>query len=231
MRSVMLEPDLLDAGIYTVPEVAALVEAPADLVRTWIIGRPDRQTAVIDNQLGRVSGKVAISFANLMELRFVAKFASQGIKLHEIRNIMTEAKALMGQHPHPFATRLIFRTDGKKILAETIRKNGHDLYDLKSHNYEFWEVVADSLKEDIVFDPHGEAAAWYPRRAVAPHVVVNPAFSFGQPTLRESHIPTETLALAVKAEGSARVVAKLFDIPERQVSEAVAFQRELRKAA
>lgn len=226
-----MEPDLLDAGIFTVPEVAALVQAPADLVRTWIIGRPDRQTAVIDNQLGRVGGKVAISFANLMELRFVARFAKEGIKLREIRKIMTEAKELMGKHPHPFATRLVFRTDGKKILADTVSKNGHDLYDLRSRNFEFWDVVADSLKEDIVFDPQGEAAAWYPRRTLAPNVVVNPAFSFGRPTLKQSHIPTETLADAVKAEGSARVVAKLFEVPEKQVYEAVKFQRDLRKAA
>lgn len=226
----MLAPDLMESGIYSVPEVAALIEASVGNVRTWIDGRANRQTAVIDNELGRVGGKTAISFTNLMELRFVVRFAMAGIRLREIRAIMDEVKHTLN-HPHPFATRLIFRTDGKKILAETVRRNGHDLLDLKSRNFEFWDVVAKSLKEDILFDPQGEAKAWFPRKAVAPHVVVNPVYSFGRPVLRDSHIPTETLAKAVDVEGSARTVAMLYDVPEGQVREAVKFQKTLRKAA
>ena len=226
----MLAPNLLETGIYSVSEVAALVEAPEGTVRTWIDGRPNRQAAVIDNQLGKVAGKTAISFTNLMELRFVARFALAGIHLREIRAILDEMRHTMN-HPHPLASKVVFRTDGKRILAETIRKNGHDILDLKSRNFEFPEMVADALKEDIVFDPQGEATAWFPRKKIAPHVVVNPNFSFGRPTLKESHIPTDTLAAAVKAERSAKTVAILFDVPERQVREAVAFQQNLRKAA
>lgn len=226
----MLAPDLLETGIYSVPDVAALIEASVGNVRTWINGRANRQTAVIENEIGNVGGKTAISFTNLMELRFVVRFASAGIKLREIRLIMDDVRDML-KHPHPFAARTIFRTDGKKILAQTIRKNGHDLLDLKSLNFEFWDVVATSLKEDVLFDPHGEVRAWFPRRTIAPHVVVNPAFSFGRPVLQESHIPTDTLTKAMKAEGSARTVAALYGVPEGQVREAVRFQQSMKRAA
>lgn len=141
---------------------------------------------------------------------------------------MDEAKHLLA-HPHPFATRIIFRTDGKKIVAEIARKNGvDDIYDLKTRNYEMKIVVMASLKEDVIYDPAGDAIAWRPRPRLAPNVVVHPHSSFGHPILKASRIPTETLARAMKAERSAKVVSELFEVPERQVREAIKFEQHLR---
>lgn len=67
----MARPDLLEIGIYTIPEAADLVAAPQASVRVWIEGHTGKQEPIIINQLGRVDDKTAISFANLMELRFV----------------------------------------------------------------------------------------------------------------------------------------------------------------
>lgn len=223
-------PDLLELGIYTIPEVAELVEAPQDTVRVWVGGHTGKQFAVIDNQIGRVGGKVAISFTNLMEIRFVATFASAGVGLREIRKIMDEVKETL-EHPHPFATHTVFKTDGKKIVAEIAKRNGVSIYDLKSRNYEMLAVVMKSLKDDVSYDPHGDAVSWRPRPKIAPNVILHPHFSFGQPVLRNSRVPTSTIAKSVKVEGSARFVADIFDIPESQVREAVKFERELRKAA
>jgi uncharacterized protein (DUF433 family) len=144
---------------------------------------------------------------------------------------MREASDVLN-HPHPFATRIVFKTDGSKIVAEIARKNGLALiYDLRSHNYEMPSVVMKSLKEDVVFDPEGEVIAWRPRPDIAPNVIVHPKISFGHPVLKQSQIPTTTLAKAVKIEGSARFVADIFEVPERQVREAVKFEQQLRNAA
>ena len=225
-------PDLLVGGIFTVPETAELVGAPQASVRVWVGGKKGRQAPVIDNQLGMVDGKVAVSFTNLMELRFVSQFSKAGVRLNEIRSIMQEAKDTLA-HPHPFATKIVFHTDGKKIVAAITRRHGVELVfeDLKTKNYEIPIVVLPSLKEDVVFDPNGNMVAWYPRKEIAPNVIVHPRFSFGRPVLQDSRIPTETLALAVKAEGSVRSVAEQFEIPEKQVREAVRFQADLRQAA
>jgi uncharacterized protein (DUF433 family) len=92
-------------------------------------------------------------------------------------------------------------------------------------------VVLKTLKEDVVFDPEGEAVAWRPRPQIAPNVIVHPRISFGQPVLKRSHIPTAALAKAVSVEGNARFVADVFEVPERHVREAVRFEEHLRKAA
>jgi uncharacterized protein (DUF433 family) len=226
----MSEPHLLETGIYTIPEAAELVAAPTRYVRIWVEGHKGKQAAVINNQLGRVGGKVAVSFTNLMELRFVALFHGAGVKLREIRAIMEEAKDTL-EHPHPFATKTIFKTDGKKIVAEIGRKNGiENIYDLRSKNYEMRIVVMASLKDDVVYDPRGDAVSWRPRPKIAPNVIVHPRFSFGHPILKASRIPTSALADAVKVEKSARVVSYLFEVPERQVREAVKFEQHLRAA-
>jgi uncharacterized protein (DUF433 family) len=224
-------PDLLEIGIYTIPDAAELVGAPQASVRVWVEGHSGKQDPVIDNQLGRVGGKTAVSFANLMELRFISRFVKAGVRLHEIRSIMNEARTTL-QHPHPFATRTVFKTDGRKIVAEIARRNGLMLvYDLKSKNYEIPSVVMKSFLDDVVFDPQGEAIEWTPRPKIAPHVIVHPRIEFGHPVLKQSNIPTEAVAKAVRVEGSAQFVADIFDIPERYVREAVKFEEHLAKAA
>ena len=225
------EARLLELGIFTIPVVADLVEAPQRAVRTWVEGRKGKQEPVIDNEIGRLGRTVAVSFTNLMELRFVARFAAAGVRLNAIRAIMHEVRDTLAR-PHPFATKVVFRTDGRKIVAEIARRNGVEvIYDLKSKNYEMHQVVLESLDEDVIFDPNENIIAWRPRPKIAPNVIVHPHHSFGQPILKSSRIPTETLADAVKAEGSLEVVAALYDVPLGQVREAVSFQRNLRLAA
>lgn len=226
------KPDLLSGGIFTVPETAELVDVPQASVRIWVNGKKGRQQPVIDNQLGLVNGKVAVNFTNLMELRFVARFSKAGVRLNEIRSILQEAKETL-VHPHPFATRIVFQTDGQKVVAAITRRHGVELVyeDLRTKNYEMPIVVMPSLKEDVIFDPLGNVVAWYPRKEIAPNVIIHPRFSFGKPVLQESRIPTETLASAVKAEGSVEAVADQFELSEQQVKEAVRFEADLRQAA
>lgn len=225
------DPRLIEIGIYTIPEAAELVSAPPRALRVWVEGRKDKQAPVIDNQVGRIGRTVAVSFTNLMELRFVSEFSKAGVRLNGIRAIMDEVRDIL-KHPHPFATKTVFKTDGKKIVAEIARKNGVQvIYDLKSKNYEMHVVVLKSLKENVIWTPAGDAIAWYPRPEFAPNVIIHSRHSFGRPILRASKIPTETLAEAMAAEGSAKTVSQLFCVPEKQVREAVSFQRHLQHAA
>lgn len=225
-------PTLMESGIFTVPEIAKLVGQPQARVRTWISGRGD-QAPIIENQLGRVTGREAVSFSNLLELRFVAVFAAAGLDLRKIRRVFKEAKETL-DHPHPFATsrcKVTFGTDGGKILATITLGDRVVIYDLESRNYEITEVVQALLRDDVVYDPDGDAVAWFPRKEIAPHVVVSPAMSFGRPVLVDSGVPVETIAHAVRVEGNEEIVSSLYEVPLEQVHEAVLFEQELRLAA
>lgn len=219
--------NLMETGIYGVSDAAALVRATERKVRGWVAGYQKGEGPLIDNELGWIDGRLAFSFTNLMEIRFIAFFVDAGVRLPHIRAILNDAKELLN-HPHPFATNVVFTTDGRKILARIAKQNGiADLYDLQSHNYEMETIVFKSLKTGVEYDPAGEIRLWRPRPETAPHVIVHPRFAFGQPVLRESRIPTGALRDAVDAEGSAAAVADQFDLPVNQVLEAVRFDRQL----
>lgn len=223
--------DLLLSGALSVQDAADLLGIKSKLVRAWLSGVKGRQAPVIAAQLGAVDSKIAVSFTNLMELRFVAEFHKAGVRLSEIRAILDEAKAFM-DHPHPAATQKLFRTDGQKILGEIGKRHGVEvLYDLRTKNYEMPTVVIPSLKQDVVFDPDGNIVQWYPRRGIAPNVIVDPRFSFGRPIMKGSYIPAATLADAAKAEGNFEAVADMYEVSEQQVEEAVRFCDSLQRAA
>jgi uncharacterized protein (DUF433 family) len=166
-----------------------------------------------------------------MELRFIAFFEGAGVKLRVIRSIMDDVRTEL-RSPHPFATNIIFKTDGAKIVAEIANKSGaSNLYDLRSKNFEMKTVIYKSLKDGVIFDPKGDARAWFPRRDIAPNVIVHPRLAFGRPVIKRYGIPTETLASAVKVEGSVEMVAELYEVSEGSVREAVSFEQNIRRAA
>jgi uncharacterized protein (DUF433 family) len=230
-RSHAGDVDLLTSGALSIQDTADLLGVKSRLVRAWLAGVRGKQLPVISAELGKVDDRLAVSFTNLMELRFVAEFHKAGVRLSEIRAILDEAKDFLN-HPHPAATQKFFRTDGHKILGEIGRKHGVEvLYDLRTRNFEMPAIVLPSLKQDVVFDPDGNIVQWFPRRSIAPNVIVDPRFSFGRPIMRQSYIPAATLADAVESEGSAEAVAEIFDVSEQQVEEAVRFCNSLQQAA
>jgi uncharacterized protein (DUF433 family) len=226
--------NLLSTGIYTVAEAAALLGVTKRRARGWVAGYEGTQRSpLIENELGpfgRVNGRLAFSFANLMEMKFIKFFEDAGLKPSYIRSIFDQARREL-HVPHPFATKAVFRTDGMKIMEDIVSSSGMVLYDLKTKNYEMRTVVIDTLMDDVVYNAAGNARKWYPRQHLAPNVIVHPHLAFGRPVLRDSAIPTRTIFDAVKAEGSVRAVATWYDVPEKQVREAVRFEDELRKAA
>lgn len=231
MNAPLPRVDLLESGIFTVSEAAMLVGSSERRVRGWISGYKDREPAILDNEIGWVAGKLAFSFTNLMEMRFVAFFVDAGVPLSAIRAIMHEVSVAL-KHPHPFATKTVFRTDGRKIVAEIGREHGlPHIYDLKTKNYEMPVVVLDSLMAGVEFDPSGYAMQWSPRPKIAPNVIIHPKFAFGQPVMKSSRIPVATLTSSARAEKSTKITAALYNVPERQVKEALRFESHIRRAA
>lgn len=225
------EQTLLSTGIFTVADAAALVQATPRQVRGWVTGYHDHAGPLIENELGWIENRLAFSFRNLMELRFAATFVRAGVKLQRIRKIMVEVRRSL-RHPHPFATNIVFKTDGKKIVGEIARQNGVTVaYDLETQNYELHPVILGSLADDVEYDPLGDAVAWRPRSDVAPNVIIDPRIAFGRPTLRQSGIPTRAIAQAARAEQSVAAVAAWYEITETQVREALKFETQLRRAA
>ncbi|HEX4666627.1 MAG TPA: hypothetical protein VH207_08500, partial [Chthoniobacterales bacterium] len=83
---------LLNIGLYTVPEAARLTRVSAGKIRRWLKGydfksgdRVHHSNAVWQGELQPVENKLALSFRDLLELRFVDAFIRTGVSWRTMR--------------------------------------------------------------------------------------------------------------------------------------------------
>ncbi len=222
-------------GSYTVVEAARLLHMPSVNIRRWVGGyryeRAQKNTKQHMPPLWRLQhpkfeNHLELGFKDLIELKFIREFMKAGLKLPTIRACLVEAQKVI-HDSHPFGTRQ-FESDGKTIFFRFLDTQGHSrLVDLKSSQFAWEKIIEQSFKD---LDIKGkEVSSWRPfggKRSI----VIDPHRSFGQPIASDSGIPTVVLADAVNAEGSAAMVAKLFEVPVQVVRDAVLFEKSLAAA-
>lgn len=219
-------PDLIGLGLYTIPEAARLAEVTPGRVRGWVHGyrqRTDKlhRPAVVGHRLPVLEGKTALSFHELIEVRFVRHFLRAGVSWRNIRRAATEAhRELIDEAGH----RLRFSTDGVTVFADALAESGdRTARDLVANQYVMALVLANSIKSEFDVEADDLIRAWHPRPET-PRVLLDPRRSFGRPIV-EPGVPTRTLADALRAErGDADRVAALFGVPAEAVRQAVVFE-------
>lgn len=225
------KPTYLGRGIYSVPDAARLVRLPATQVRRWfqgytyrVRGAARRSAPVVRPTFPQRSGEIALSFADLIEIRFIHAFRDQGVSLRAIRIAAEKARELLGTK-HPFSTER-FRTLGRSIVAE-IAREAHDpeLLDLVDGQLGFHEMLAPYLRgleisrDDLIH-------RWWPLDPVR-SIVIDPRRAFGQPIVDRGGVPTSVLASAMQVEESLEAVARIYRLEVADVADAIEFERQL----
>jgi len=219
-------------GIYSVAEAARLSNASAREIRRWLYGYsfPSKKLAsttkvlaspLWTTQIGEAS---AIGFRDLMELRFVKHFVSQGVSLQLVRSALQSARSMF-QHDYPFTARK-FLTDGKRIFHDAIDETEKALTDVASKQVVIDPVIRPSLYAGIEYAKSGLATKWYPVPK-SKIIVLDPQRSFGAPVIEDYGVPTFTLAAAYKVEKSASSVALQYKVPRAAVIAASKFEDKL----
>lgn len=223
----------LGVGIYTVPEAARLTHIHPARIRRWIKGytfpqrdgRKGYSAPVWQHDLSEMGGTVALSFKDLIEVRFIDAFLKHGVSWKHIREAAEYAANLL-EASHPFQTRT-FKTDGKKILAQLVHETGDtSLLELVQGQYALEDVVEPYLYEGLEFADSENVDRWYPMNDNRT-VVIDPDLSFGQPVILPEAVPTSVLAKAVESEDSVDRVARWFMIDREAVEDAVRFEHQL----
>ena len=224
---------LLNAGLYTVPEAARLTRISTGKIRRWLKGydfksgeRVRHSDAVWQGELAPIDNKLALSFRDLLELRFVDAFIHAGVSWRTMRRAHAKAQAKL-KSTHPFCSNRIF-TDGRSILLRQAEEDSDQaLINLANDQAEFARIVAPFQKElefsgaDIVWWPLGKNRG----------IVIDPRRNFGQPTVTKSGVPTAILARSAKANSSQQIVAQWYEVHPDEVHAAVEFEESLAKAA
>lgn len=221
---------LVGVGLYSLADASKLLRAPSRTLRRWMDGysyKVEGEAHLVPPlwtpDIPKFDGDVELSFRDLIELRFVQAFVSNGIGLQAVRNCLSYARQCI-QSDRPFSSGR-FRTDGRTIFLESLEAADEPkLLDLKKKQYVFKQIVEQSFKDlDLIGDT---VARWRPYRGKE-SIVVDPARSFGQPIAEAAGVPTIVLAEAVIAEGSQAVVAAMYEVDRSVVQDAVRFQAEL----
>lgn len=224
----------LGIGYYTVPEAARLVRVPPRSIRRWLGGYDYRSNGnyfrmppLWKPELPAANDdRIELGFRDLIELRFVHAFVSQGIDLRIVRACLDRAKNLTGEE-RPFSTRR-FRTDGRTIFMEEVKTlGGETLTDLRRGQFVIKTVIEQTFR-DLEFEAE-VVARWRPFHG-RDSIVVDPKRAFGQPILAAFGTPTSALADAVVAEGSLERVAALYEVTIATVRDAVRFEQYLHAA-
>ncbi len=201
----------------------------AKTLKRWLLGyeydhhgRETAQPPLWTAQYPAEDGEVLLGFRDLVEARIVNALRQRRIGLPTIRLCLERARQIIGDD-HPLSTRQ-FKTDGRSIFLEIM--NGIDepeLVDLKRRQGVFRRVVEPSLA-GLEFGSDVAERWWLlPNKKT---IVADPLFAFGQPSLAGHGLTTERLAQAVKAEGgSVSRVARMFELREGLVRDALAFER------
>lgn len=222
--STDVKNDPLDAGFFTPQLASLLLDIPPRKIIGWLRGYSNSNTEPVLRQ--DFDGYKAISFLDLMELRFIEYFRSHGVSMPTIR--ASAEKARRDWHVrHPFAlSKAKYITDRRKIFAQVAEDSGDEhTWEMASGQHEMWEAIESIIAKGVEFDPSTQIArTWKPRASEFPNVIIDPRIAFGRPILESKSVPTDVLFRQWKAEGRKSVVAGLFDIPEEDVETALNFE-------
>lgn len=218
-------------GVYSLSEATVLTGVNRHRIRRWTLGyrfnyRGVTQTMppIIGQEL-LGDGLPMLSFADLIEIRFLDAFRRHGVSSKALRIAAQRAKELLGRH-HPFSTQ-IFRSDGRTVLAEITQEAGDKtLLDIVSDQYVFEKVIDPYLYSGLEFNEAKEPTRWWP---LGRHrsIVIDPQRSFGAPILARTGLPTKIVSKAVNAEQPADFVAKWYDLRLEEVQDALEFETKL----
>jgi uncharacterized protein (DUF433 family) len=220
---------LIGVGLYSPAEAAALTSIPSRKIHRWLRGHaidgkeyPRLWTSYLEKFNVE---SLYLSFLDLVQLRVADAFIREGLSPQKVRRAIEYGAEIVSSN-YPFASAR-FRTDGKTVILHVLdAEQGDDrLIDLFKHGqYLMQKVIEPSLK-GLEFE--GDIAArWWPLGR-AKGIVIDPKRQFGQPIDDATGVPTNILAQAAKAEGSAVQAAKLFMVPTTSVNRAVAFELQL----
>lgn len=220
-----IDADPLLAGFYSPGDVARLLQVATPKLRGWLNGWANSTSGpIIDRDF---KDSRTISFLDLMEMRFIEAFRSQGVPMQTLRKAAARARQEWSTS-HPFAlSKARYLTDRCKIFAQIAEQERDQVtWDMVSGQHEMWAVIESTIEKGVEFDPSSDLARrWYPLPAEFPDVGVDPAVAFGKPALLEMGIPTTTLHRMWRAEnGNIARVAAAFEITEDAVRTAVEYE-------
>lgn len=216
----LLNAAMTGRGVYSISQAARYARMPVATVRSWFFpteGRQGLRRGDIDSPDHK-----ALSFYDFVEALAVRTLrVDQKVSLKTIRQAIDFAQTQYGKE-HIFA-RESHRTllDQRRQLHIILEGEEHPIaISGKEAGQQSFQTCVEMYMKDLQFNQDGLAELYTAFRFGDQAVIMNPAFSFGEPVMQDSGYPADVLWRAVIAEGSVERAAALYDASPASVEAA-----------
>jgi uncharacterized protein (DUF433 family) len=209
----------LGIGLYTVPDVANILNLDKILVRRWL---KEYWGNRFGNKLGNFASwgkgrEKTVHFYTLIEFYVFFQLRKQGVSAQNI----AKSHEIIGQElriSFPFANSVIL-TDGKKIFYKT--DGGVIINADKSKQINITSII-EHFCHKIDFDKDHQALRYWPL-GKEKNIVVDPHHQLGQPTVKNTNILAETIYSMYTSGEKVSFISSLYDVPETDVKASIEF--------
>ncbi len=206
---------------YAVRDAARYAHVSVQTILSWQKAQGEYVPALAERERGD-----ALSYLQLVELRFVAAMREAGVTLKTIRRAR-EYLASRWKTDHPFATAPL-KTDGQYIIQDLEEAEGSELADRlmiadKGGQLSWKPIIGDKFLE---FDYEGEWAMRWRLAGQDSPIIIDPRIAFGAPIVKG--IPTWALVSRHDAGESSDEIADDFRLDRADVKAALTFELEAR---
>jgi uncharacterized protein (DUF433 family) len=207
---------------YAVRDAARYAGVSVGTIRSWQQAQGTYTPALATRESGD-----ALSYLQLVELRFVAAMREAGVKLSTIRKAR-EYLATRWHTDYPFAMAPL-KTDGQYIIQDLEQAKGAEFRDLlliaDKGGQLSWKPIIDT--KFLEFEYEGEwAMRWHLAGKESP-IVIDPRIAFGSPMVRG--VPTWALLGRYDAGENSDEIADDYGLNPTDVKAALDFELESRK--
>jgi uncharacterized protein (DUF433 family) len=224
MKTEFQTKPLIGRGIYTIPDMAAILDIRYQKVSRWISTFwNDRFGSQYGHQYSwYVDLTKAVNFHTMIELFIFYQLNNAGVTTREI---IKAHQILADQYKtnYPFATKSIvdcIRTDGKRILFE--QKDG-SIYSVDIAKQFKLNFIKDFFK-NLEFGSDSIATRLWPLGKDR-SILCDPKFQFGQPIIAGKNILVDVIYEMVLAGDSIDFVADIYDLTRKQVEDALEYAK------
>ncbi len=217
-------------GIYGIPEAARLTGLGESRVRRWLTGysyvaagQRRKARPVWSGQLAPIRGRRAVSFRDLIEMKFVDAFLRAGVSWKTIRDVQELARQQF-HFDHPFSTNR-FRNDGRHLVMSVLQGDHQaSLFDISTRQQTFLEA-ADPFREELEMNERDEVCRWWPMGRQR-YVVLDPTRMGGRPITARTGVPVAVICAAISAGMKPEQVAAAYELQPDEIADALAFREK-----
>jgi uncharacterized protein (DUF433 family) len=219
MGTMIKKKPSLGIGLYTIPDVANILNLDSNLVQRWLREYwGNRFSAGRDNFSSWGKGRdKAVPFFTLIEFYVFYQLRKQGVSAQNIAKSYETIRQELDSD-FPFANAVIL-TDGKKVFYS---KDGDLIINADKSKQINFKSIIEEFCHKIDFDKDAYALRYWPL-GKEKNIVVDPHHQLGQPTVKNTNILAETLYSMYTSGEKISFISSLYDVTENDVKASVEF--------